>query len=503
METVIDIQPRETVRSTWGWFVPVQAAVAFTVFAVAAGGQVVRTGMLSALVWLMAMPLFVGLEASLIAMMIFEPVRGVARRAQYLIVEYSSQDPIHLLTPIVTIFAFALLLKTHRLGILRATPLASCVSVLGAIYFVEIFNPLQGGLVVGLGGAMFVLIPLLWFYFGLVASEKFINRTLCLIVCVGLIASVWGIYQLVFGYPAFEQYWIDNTEFYNSIAEGKVERALATFSSAEEWSRYVEVGAIIAFGFSAARRRLIARAGWLAIGGVLIGFVALTAQRAAVFGLLAGLVVLVVLGAQTLLRGLGRLTALAIPFVLLIVFMPAPSSDDMWSKDESQTIDTVLSHTQRGVLKPAEEGSFQERLKNWTYLATQVIPYRPLGEGIGAGSLSESKFAVDAYDLPPIDSSIFRNAVSCGIPGLLLFVWILWRAIRLSWWNARRGSPTGDGPPIKRIVAAVIAALVVNSMFGMAFTLYAVAPIAWLLIGWTSAEARRAHDETEREIITI
>ena len=66
---------------------------------------------------------------------------------------------------------------------------------------------------------------------------------------LGILTSLYGLYQLAFGFPSFEQYWIDNTEFYNSISVGNVKRALATYSSAEEWGRYIEIGALIAFRF--------------------------------------------------------------------------------------------------------------------------------------------------------------------------------------------------------------------------------------------------------------
>src|SRR5581483_10503771 len=182
-------------RSVWIWFAPVQAAVAFTVVAIAAGGQILRTWLLTAVVWLMAMPLLVSLEAGLVAMALFEPFRGVLRRAQYLFVEYGSEDPIHLLTPIVTLFALASLMRSRRLEMFFATPLAGAVSVLGAIYTLEIFNPLQGGL---------MLVPLVWFYFGQAVDERFIKRVLSIVVVLAVLTSLYGIYQLLWGYPAFE-----------------------------------------------------------------------------------------------------------------------------------------------------------------------------------------------------------------------------------------------------------------------------------------------------------
>ena len=222
---------------------------ALAVLGVNAGGEGLRWIGLGSIAWSLAIPLLISLEAGLFAMMLFEPLRGFLRRAQYLFLPYSQSDPIHLITPIVTLMAFAMVLQRRKLQMLRGTPLAGMVSILGGIYFLQIFNPLQGGVTVGLSGALFMLVPLVWFYFGETIKPGFLETALRLMVVLGILTSLYGIYQLSFGFPNFEQYWIENTEFYDSISLGGVKRALATFSSAEEWGRYIQVGALIAFGF--------------------------------------------------------------------------------------------------------------------------------------------------------------------------------------------------------------------------------------------------------------
>ena len=475
----------------------------FTLVAIGAGGQVLRTWFLAALTWLMALPLLVSLEAGLVAMMIFEPLRGIIRRGQYLFIEYSPEDPIHVITPIVTIFALMALLRSHRLAILRASAMAVPVSLLALIYFVEVFNPLQGGIVVGLSGAMFALVPLLWFYFGQYIRHDFVRKVLKLMIAIGLITSLYGIYQLVFGYPAFEQYWISNTEFYTSIALGHVERALSTFCSAEEWGRYVEFGAIAAFGFAMGQKRFTARIGWLAAGIAPCVFVAFTAQRAAAFGLAFGVIALLILSAPSVTRGLARTVLLLLPFILLSVLVKPPEQQEMWTNDETEKVSTVLEHTQRGMLKPAGEESFQERMTNWSYLITQVIPYRPFGSGIGSGSISELRFSSDAEELPPIDSSILVHGITCGFAGMLLFVWVLFRSTWLSLRDAWNKEQDPERLQTKRIIAALMRALIVNSVFGLTFTLYSIAPLVWLFMGWISVEALKKARETEREVIII
>src|SRR5947207_762014 len=108
-------------RQNWVWFAPMPAAIAFTILAIGAGGQILRAWLLTALVWLMAMPLLVSLEAGLVAMMLFEPLRGVLRRAQYLFIDYADQDPIHILTPIVTLLALVQVMRSERLAMFFAT----------------------------------------------------------------------------------------------------------------------------------------------------------------------------------------------------------------------------------------------------------------------------------------------------------------------------------------------------------------------------------------------
>lgn len=484
------------------WMAPLQAASLFTVWAIGSGGETLRMWLLAAMVWLMSLPLLAGLEGTLIAMILFEPLRGLLRRAQYLFVSYSAEDPIHLVTPIVTLIALMVLVRKGRLNQFWSTPLAGWVTLLAIIFVLEIFNPLQGGLFVGLSGALFVLVPLVWFYFGQAVNEKFIQTALRLVVLLGIIGSLYGVYQLVFGYPAFEQYWIDNTDMYQSIAVGHVKRALATFSSAEEWGRYTQIGAVIALGFLTTAKGLRARVGWLACAAALFVGVLLSGQRTAVFGFVVGVVALLMFSARSWRAGLARVTVFLIPLALLFVFAQAPTDDELWSKGEEERVSAVLTHTQRGTLKPTEEDSLQIRFQIWSDLITSVIPYRPLGAGIGAGSLSDVRTNRNS-DLPPIDNFILVLAITCGIPGAFVFTWILLRASWLSARLARNAEPGTRNASINRITAAIMPPLILNSVFGMTFSIYSVAPVAWLLIGWISAEAFRARENSERETLII
>src|SRR5262245_56441578 len=155
---------------------------ALVVWAASTGGEALRWLGLTGLAWAMALPLLVSLEAGLTGMMLFEPFCGFIRRAQYLFLPYTPSDPIHVVTPLITIVAFIILLQRRSLRILTETPLAKMVSLLGLIYFAQIFNPLQGGLAIGFSGALFILVPVAWFYFGASVDPKFARRAMYVIV---------------------------------------------------------------------------------------------------------------------------------------------------------------------------------------------------------------------------------------------------------------------------------------------------------------------------------
>src|SRR6185295_9811354 len=141
-------------------------------------------------------------------------------------------------------------------------------------------------------------------------------RVMRIIVVLGIFTSLYGVYQIVFGYPAYELTWIQNTDGYESINVSGVTRALATFSNAEEWGRYTEIGALIAFGLGMAKSEGKYRPLWFIAALVLCGMLALSGQRSSIFGLFLGLAVLFLTGAKTWGSAVGRVALLAIPLAL-------------------------------------------------------------------------------------------------------------------------------------------------------------------------------------------
>jgi hypothetical protein len=437
----------------------------------------------------MLVPLLVSLEAGLLAMMIFEPFRGFLRRAQYILVPYSQTEPIHLLVPIATFCAFLIVLFRHKLEIIRLTPLAGWTTALAAICFVQIFNPLQGGFFIGFTGALFYLVPMAWFYFGQTVKEDFVPKLLRVIVVLGLITSLYGVYQLVFGYPFFEKYWIDNTDLYSSIAVAKIQRALATFNNSEEWGRYIQIGCTIALGLGMSRAEGRKRFLWFGAAGLLFLMIAFTGQRTSIFGVILSSAILFLTGARTFGSVAARLLLMCAPVVLLLA-LSKPLSDDAGSDlDENDKVGTMLTHTTKGTVNPTGEGSLEARMETWTQVITRDLPSNPLGRGLGSTTLAASRERID--DDVPIDNHFFSLALSAGVPAALLLFLILCLAAVFCFRGWRRSEPGTKEENLWRIMLALTAAFILNNFFGTSFIIYSIAPIGWLLIGWISATYKR------------
>lgn len=486
MKTRVKSVAHPRIKSSFLWFAGLQGYAAAGAWAIVSGGQALRGFALSSVTLAMLVPLLISLEACLTAMIIFEPFRGLLRRLQYLIVPYSQNEPIHLLTPVVTIFAFLLLLNRHKLEMFFATPLAKLVSVMAAICFLQIFNPLQGGLYIGLTGGMFVLVPMAWFYFGQHAAPEFLPKAMRMVVVLGIIASFYGVYQVLFGYPSFELIWIENTDQYNSIAVYNVTRALATFSNAEEWGRYAQIGALIAFGLTFSKSEGNKRPFWLCSAIVLCFMLILSGQRTSIFGLFLGLTILFVTGAKTWSSAFTRMFLLAAALGLFLTYSVHIADDDIYALDDSQGVSTMVSHSTKGTLDPTSEGSLDARFETWTKLITRDLPANPVGMGLGYTGVSASR--AGEREALAIDNYFFILALSAGIPAALLLVWILFRALGVCIKRWRESQPESAELSQWRIVMALVSTLILNNFFGTSFAIYSVAPIGWLLIGWISAK---------------
>ncbi|MDH3528662.1 MAG: O-antigen ligase family protein [Acidobacteriota bacterium] len=460
-----------------------QMAAVAGAWAIVSGGGNLRMLALGTTAAVLLLPFLFSLEAGLLAVVTFEPFRGILRRAQYLIVPYSEYEPIHLITPAISLVALLSLIFRHKLGMLWSTPLARPVFMLGAICFAQIFNPMQGSVFVGLTGAMFFLVPMVWFYFGQSVTFEFFGRLFKFVVVLALVSSLYGVYQIYVGYPEFELYWLTQTDNYSSVNVYDVNRALATFSNAEEWGRYVQIGCICAFGFGIIAKPGIGRVSWFGGGIALIGMLTLSGQRSSIFGLFLGLSVLFLTGSRTIGNALMRLGLLSLPLIIIFGFVNALSPDEIYDIDDNRRAEKILSHTARGTLDPASEGSLSARLETWNQVVTAILPANPVGYGLGSSTLGANRDGKRKTERA-IDNHFLSLAIAAGVPAALLLMWILFRASVIGTRQWIAADPAGLRAGYYRIALALLSTFFLNNFFGTTFVIYSVAPLCWFVLGW-------------------
>jgi hypothetical protein len=277
---------------------------------------------------------------------------------------------------------------------------------------------------------------------------------------------------------------------------------MATYANAEEWSRYLDICALGALGLAVMAKRYAHRIAWFVCGMLLFGALILSGERVSIFGFLLGAAILLLSGARTPGGIMRRAALFLIPALLIIAFAKPPAEGDLEEKEQSQALQSMVSHSARGVLQPTGEGSLYARFANWGEGA-KVILYRPYGLGIGSGSVAQTREATELDNLPATDSYILSATLTCGIPAGLLCIWIFGQATLISWRAFRRAAPDSHQLGMWRVMLAIIPVLAFINLFGYSFLLVSVAPVGWLLIGWVSAEDLRTRAEPEREVITI
>lgn len=124
------------------------------------------------------------------------------------------------------------------------TKLAKWTLALMAIMVLQIFNPKQGGLMVGLAGAMFLIVPICWFWVGRTYATPAFLRTLLygLVLPMALVAAAYGTYQVFFGYLPHQQRWLE-MNWYAGLGDPNNPAPISLFASNTEYGKFISIGA--------------------------------------------------------------------------------------------------------------------------------------------------------------------------------------------------------------------------------------------------------------------
>ncbi|MBU2774313.1 hypothetical protein HMI48_10610 [Acidithiobacillus ferrooxidans] len=403
---------------------------------------------------------------------------GDIRRLVNSVYGWPAIDPLLLLVPVVgSIFGLSVLLREKV-----DTPLSRLILVLMVLMGLEIFNPLQGGLRVGLGGAFFYIPPLMFFWLGRrYATPAFIESLLYrLVLPISVLAAIAGYMQTIFGFAPWEQDWINHVAAsYAALNVGGYIRPFAFFTSSAGYVTVLSIGSAIALaGIWLGHRRAA-----LALVPLLPALV-LSSERGPIVKLLvAGLVV------WALQRGSGkgwymRVSLAGLATAALLAFA-LPHL--MPSHSDSGQVNALLSHQVGGLANPlnAKDSTLMLHLQ---ILGNGVFSgfTHPYGYGLGAGTGAASKFAASGSEGESTETDFGNMFVNLGFVGGIIYLVIMVRVLWLLFidWQLRQ----------QRVSLMILAVLLVTFATWLIAGEYSSPLLLWLLIGATDAMTRKGHN---------
>jgi hypothetical protein len=422
--------------------------------------------------------LFVSIGAALVAV---RPTMAVMSTIIYLLLmgdirRYVSahtspvpQDPLLLVGPAVIGMLFARLAFERKLT--PDTPLAKLVVALMIMMTLEIVNPLQGGLTIGVAGALYYIVPLLWFWAGRsLPSERLSGAMLKGVIPVlAAAAAVLGLYQTLVGRLAFEEQWvreqIASGGFNSIIVNGSVVRSFSFLTSPAEYAGFLAMGLVcctapLLVGRFRAVSVLIPLFAWAMV---------LASIRSAIVLSMVAIMALWALGGRDAQKVLGRI------FLAVVIggggLYFGLHRLERISGGGDGGVSTLIDHTIQPLTNPGESSAEG----HWALVRYGVVAglKNPIGTGLGSTTIAAQKFST--HGGAGYENDIANMFASLGVFGGLLYIgiilYVLWHLCTV--WRERRSFGA----------LLVLGVLLSQLGYWLEGGHYALAAICWFLIG--------------------
>lgn len=413
-------------------------------------------------------------EKIIIALFILTPFIGLLRRIMYIFSPYVRIDLINILSDVFVLTFFIILILVKRKEIFRVIKESNIGRLFSLLFFLmilQMFNPFQGSVLVGLGGAKFWLIPMLWFYFALMFDKEYkIRGIFRIILIIGVICSIYGIKQGLFGFANFEWKWIYakmEIEKFSSIAIHSFVRPISTFASPQEYGNYILIAFLIASGFFLKRMRLN-----LYLLATLITFYAAITEG------IRGIIIMLFFGLlfQIFIFLKDKRLAISISFFFILFYFFLISTISVTSLYHVLPVDIsrVYYHVIKGVFDPfSKESTVWERFGEFVYLPRLISRY-PFGTGLGTTTLAAWKFGskIIGFEIP-----FFSFIATTSIIGGIMYLVIIILSLKNCYINYRETSNE---------LYVIMFSLILTYFVVGGLNLYSTTPIYWFLIGLSS-----------------
>jgi len=333
---------------------------------------------------------------------------------------------------------------------------------------VHMFNPLQGGLMVGITGAVFMLVPLLWYWVGKsFGTEAFMETFFFrLIVPLACLAALFGFYQVIFGYPEYQlEWWRPRArEMVIGMDEENL-RPLSIFPNISEYTRYLGVALLACVGLMLRKRSAV-----LAGGAALFLLIALLVSG------VRGPVVFSLFSIALMWTILGRSVSVWVPRMVVAVAIGlfgltyGLTQVQEGTAQFDGTVQTALDR-QTGLLKGVQGGTIAIHL-NLMNIAAYRTAQQPLGRGTGYTTKAAGKFGDGGWSSEKDFTDMF---IAFGLPGGIVYLIILGYTglLAVRYWLRERNT-----------IGLIVIGVLVFAVFGWIQPgQYVMTPIIWFCVG--------------------
>ncbi len=443
------------------------------------GGPMLRVITALAVMAVLAIPAIENPRKAVLGLFILLPFMGDIRHAFISSTGAARLDPLLLVTSAVAIMIFISLIMSKEMDF-DGTALSKVVFLLLAVGLLQVFNPEQGPIIVGLTGVMINLIPISFFFVARsIADAEFTHKVFKIVLVVGTLGALYGLSQVFIGFRGFEMDWIQRNG-YGALKVGDTIRPFSFFNNASEYASYTHYAFCAAFSlflFAPRTKRTLALAvvGVMAYAGFLIGSRGFTVK--------IGLAVIILLAARAKNRLLA--TGIVICLVTGVTAWSMGTTNTATIQERTPGASQLIEQQVRALADPFDrsKSTLPVHFESATTGIKYTIMKKPVGQGVGATTTAASKFGGQQSGT---EFDIGDAFLSLGVIGGLLYLMAIVLGITYAS-RVRKALPGPVWAAIWAMAATSVGAWLVGGN-------YSITPLIWFVVGAADGEYKRLRD---------
>jgi hypothetical protein len=408
----------------------------------------------------------VNVRFAILGLFTYLTLMGDVRRMLIPVAGWSGTDPLLLIAPAATCLLFVTAVLSNRLAL--DTWVSRLIALFMGYMTLQIFNPTQGGLMVGIAGGMLYLIPMLWFWVGKAfATRRFVHLWFYRIMpALAVLAALMGVYQFAYGWLPYQLDWY-RISGYTAVGPSEdLLRSISIFPNITEYIFYI--GVVIVSSVAAMFKKDWTYA---LLVPFLFGAMFIAGSRGPILMLIIVIAILYTIQGRSLATWGPRL---AVTLVLGLVFLT-------WGLSQAGTVSQQVGHerashilNRQAQLLPSgnKNGGTVAVHGNLFYLGLKWGFEQPLGRGIGSTTQAGAKFGDGGGSTEKDLTDMF---VAGGVIGgfLYLAVVLTTAVTAVRFWHAERSI----------IALAIVGILAFMGLSWLKPGHYCLTPLVWLTIG--------------------